>query len=50
MPCPHCKQLMIFEWNKDRVVWDEDKPETARYICPHCQGVIDDTLRLQMMD
>lgn len=50
MPCPHCQKLMIFEWNKDRVQWEEDKPETARYICPHCQQPIDDAQRLTMMD
>ena len=38
VPCPHCgeKQHLIFE----RLRWEKDKPETAAYVCEHCEQPI----------
>lgn len=49
MPCPHCKEFMEFIWDADTVRWDDGKPETARIICPHCKGEINDKQRREMM-
>jgi phage terminase large subunit GpA-like protein len=34
VPCPHCEASQQLKWSN--VKWDEDKPETARYICNDC--------------
>lgn len=49
MPCPHCAKDMEFVWSNDGVKWDDGHPETARIVCPHCQGQIDDKARRAMI-
>ena len=40
VPCPHCGGL---QWLKfERLRWDWGRPETARYICEHCEQPIDE--------
>ena len=34
VPCPHCEASQQLKWSN--VKWDEDKPETARYVCNDC--------------
>lgn len=34
VPCRHCDHKQILSWNN--VHWDEDKPETAGYVCSEC--------------
>jgi len=34
VPCPECGVFSEILW--DAIVWDEGKPETARWKCPHC--------------
>ena len=34
VPCPHCETSQQLKWSN--VKWDEDKPETARYVCNDC--------------
>lgn len=34
VPCKHCEQFQVLKWGN--VKWQEDKPETARYMCEHC--------------
>jgi phage terminase large subunit GpA-like protein len=41
--CPHCEVEHSIEWTdngKHGLVWDTDKPETARHVCPHCRESI----------
>lgn len=37
-PCPECGAFAEILW--EAIVWDEDRPETARWICPHCAAGI----------
>ncbi|ECE0403419.1 terminase [Salmonella enterica subsp. enterica] len=43
VPCPHCSTHQVIEWENVKFEWRniEGKnlpdPDTARYICPHCQ-------------
>ena len=34
VPCHKCKKKQVLKWAQ--VKWEKDKPETARYICEHC--------------
>ena len=34
VPCHKCKKKQTLKWSQ--VQWEKDKPETARYICEHC--------------
>ena len=47
VPCPHCGGL---QWLKfERLRWEKGKPETARYICEHCEEPIEERFKTQMM-
>jgi phage terminase large subunit GpA-like protein len=35
-PCPHCGEAEELLW--DNVKWENDDPETARYVCPKCKS------------
>ena len=35
VPCKKCKKKQTLKWSQ--VKWEKDKPETARYICEHCE-------------
>jgi phage terminase large subunit GpA-like protein len=41
VPCPECETKQRLMWKN--VVWDEDKPETAHYVCQECGSVIDES-------
>jgi len=48
VPCPDCSEHQVLCW--EQVRWDRDKsgahrPETARYLCPHCGGTWTDARR-----
>ena len=56
VPCPHCSEYQILEF--ERVKWDRDEigeqtpalaERTARYICKHCEGEIQNHHRAAMM-
>ena len=34
VPCKHCEQFQVLKWGN--VKWQEDQPDTARYMCEHC--------------
>lgn len=34
VPCKHCEEYQVLKWGN--VKWQEDQPETARYMCEHC--------------
>ncbi len=38
VPCPECGAFAEILW--DAIRWDEGKPETARWQCPHCAAEI----------
>lgn len=40
VPCPECDGFNEIRW-KD-IHWQEGKPETAAYACPHCGSLIDE--------
>ncbi len=48
VPCPHCGAL---QWLKfERLRWDAGRPETAAYICEHCEQPIAERHKTAMMD
>ena len=48
VPCPHCgeKQWLQFE----RLRWEKGKPETARYLCAHCDAPIVEAAKSHMLE
>lgn len=48
VPCPHCGQFSEIVW-KD-IKWEPDKPETARWRCPECEGEVQDRYKAQIVD
>jgi len=40
VPCVHCGALQTLKWSN--VEWPKDQPEFAKYVCEHCEGVLDD--------
>jgi len=34
VPCKHCHADQVLKWSN--VKWEEDQPDTARYMCEHC--------------
>jgi len=47
VPCPHCGGL---QWLKfERLRWEKGKPETAVYVCEHCDAAIEERFKTQMM-
>ena len=47
VPCPECKIKQRLLWKG--VIWDENKPETAHYVCEHCGSVIDESKKPWML-
>lgn len=40
IPCPHCQQHITLEWKY--VIWKDNDPETAEYVCQECGSTISD--------
>ena len=40
VPCPSCGTFSEINW--EAIIWDEGKPDTARWRCPHCQAEIEE--------
>lgn len=45
IPCPHCDEKQTLKWSN--VMWDKAEdgthlPDTAKYVCEHCGGEIND--------
>ncbi|QEW18997.1 Bacteriophage tail assembly protein [Marinibacterium anthonyi] len=40
VPCPSCGAFEEISWGQ--IKWDEGKPETARWCCPHCREEIEE--------
>lgn len=53
MPCPHCGEMIKFEFSEETVQWEKGPLETIRdtahYVCPKCKGKINDSQKEQMM-
>jgi len=47
LPCPHCGGRIELLW--ENMVWDSDKPETARYRCQLCLAEIHHREKRRMM-
>jgi phage terminase large subunit GpA-like protein len=43
VPCPDCGEYQVLKWGN--VVWENDKPETAKYSCEKCGSLWNDTKR-----
>ncbi|WP_323004726.1 phage terminase large subunit family protein [Denitromonas sp.] len=48
VPCPHCGGLQWLQF--ERLRWEKGRPETARYICEHCDEPIAERHKTAMMD
>lgn len=46
VPCPHCGAFQALRWGgRDTaygIKWEDDKPETAAYLCAHCGTLIEE--------
>lgn len=53
MPCPHCGEMIKFEFSEETVQWEKGTLETIRdtacYVCPKCKGKINDSQKEEMM-
>ena len=47
VPCPNCKEKQRLVW--EQIVWEKSKPETAQYICIHCESAIDENKKQWML-
>lgn len=47
VPCPHCGAEQHLYW--ERMRWEKGKPETARYCCEHCDELIEERFKTQML-
>lgn len=47
VPCPNCKEKQRLIW--EQIVWEKSKPETAQYICIHCESAIDENKKQWML-
>lgn len=47
VPCPHCGTMQFLQWKN--IVWETDKPETARYKCEHCEVLIKEYHKTEML-
>ncbi|WP_371055734.1 phage terminase large subunit family protein [Rhodosalinus sp. K401] len=48
VPCPECGAFSELAWAD--IVWDEGRPETARWRCPHCTSEIDERQKPAMVE
>jgi len=48
VPCPHCGSMQFLKW--ERIRWDHGKPETAVYVCEHCDAPIEERNKTTMLD
>lgn len=47
VPCPNCKEKQRLVW--EQIVWEKSKPETAQYVCIHCESAIDENKKQWML-
>lgn len=47
VPCPQCAQLQPLLWKQ--LKWESGQPDTARYECVHCQALLDEAQKGQLL-
>ena len=47
-PCPLCGGFTELKWQ--HIVWPKDRPEEAKFKCPHCESLIDERYKAQMVE
>jgi len=48
VPCPHCGHMQWLQF--ERLRWDKGEPETVRYLCEDCDGVIHEHHKTRMLE
>ena len=48
VPCPACGAFTFIEWR--HIAWEPDHPETAKFRCPHCNELIDERHKPEMVE
>ena len=53
MPCPHCGVMGPLYWKREDgrggIRWEKGDPKTAHFVCPHCEGRIEEILHKEAM-
>jgi phage terminase large subunit GpA-like protein len=49
VPCPHCGEMQVLEWDNMLANLDPEQPEHAHFTCDNCGGVIEEHHRPQML-
>jgi phage terminase large subunit GpA-like protein len=49
VPCPHCGEMQVLEWDNMLANLDPEHPEHAHFTCGACGGVIEEHHRTQML-
>jgi len=44
VPCKHCHEHQVLKWSHVR--WEDNRPETAKYLCEHCGVLWDEADRV----
>lgn len=47
VPCPECGAMNEILWA--HIEWETDKPETAAYRCPHCETLVPERFKAEMV-
>lgn len=48
VPCPHCHEMQVL--NFENLSWPKGKPEQAKYQCEHCEELIPEYRKTQMLE
>ena len=48
VPCPECGDHSVIAWPD--IVWEPDRPDTAKWRCPSCKVLIDERHKLWMVN
>lgn len=49
VPCPHCNEMQVLEWDNMLAHLDEERPEKAHFVCTACGCAIEEHHRPQML-
>jgi phage terminase large subunit GpA-like protein len=48
VPCPHCGGLQFLKFAN--LIWERERPETAKYKCEHCKELIEEYHKTAMLE
>ena len=48
VPCPHCNGFQTIDW--ERIVWEDEDPETVHLECIHCKKLIKEHFKTTMLN